>query len=424
MEPAKKDRDARKPDTQGRKQVEKIEREWEKKDREREKHVDKGIERIVRDREKERELRLSGDKDIYLAQRGRLRELFGEIDKEFQILWEENQELRRRLEDVNRTGIPSNPERFPAPRRNVSHALELTNMLGSRLPTFKKDPEWEMITHFVGHRDGIFEVSTCKWDKNSFATASADRTARIWTWNGNTPVYVYLGHKGSVNSVRFHPSNRLVCTASGDNSVHVWRIPKPEEKEKKDKEKPKTGFDLNSSLLSTQGYTSEKERSISPPFPSTSVPIPITNPASASASAEPTPTTNISQPTPSVEVTDVTAPQNANANVSSFGVVTILRPSALDVKHKAPVIAADWLMPDSSKIVSVSWDNTVKVWSLENGKALVDVDIGHDTPHYVTNVAAHPKEYFFLTSSTDCRFRMWDIRTPQSVVSTIPAHTA
>lgn len=56
-------------------------------------------------------------KDVYVAQRSRLKELFGEIEKEFQILWEENQErilflfslliisVRRKLDEAtNRSG--------------------------------------------------------------------------------------------------------------------------------------------------------------------------------------------------------------------------------------------------------------------------------------------------------------------------------
>ena len=37
----------------------------------------------------------------------------------------------------------------------------------------KREAEWEILTHFVGHRDGLWEISTCKWDRYAFATASA-----------------------------------------------------------------------------------------------------------------------------------------------------------------------------------------------------------------------------------------------------------
>ena len=84
----------------------------------------------------------------------------------------------------------------------------------SRLnPLKKKDKEeWERLTNFVGHRDGICDMTTPKWEKHTFMTASADRTARVWSSDSFNPVYIYMGHKGSVNSVRCHPTNRLICT--------------------------------------------------------------------------------------------------------------------------------------------------------------------------------------------------------------------
>ena len=32
----------------------------------------------------------------------------------------------------------------------------------------------------------------------------------------------YSGHTGSVNSIAFHPRETIVCTGSGDNTMHIW----------------------------------------------------------------------------------------------------------------------------------------------------------------------------------------------------------
>ena len=51
----------------------------------------------------------------------------------------------------------------------------------------------------------------------------SDHTARIWWVENGSCLLQYVGHNGSVNSLRFHPSQDLVVTGSGDQTAHVWR---------------------------------------------------------------------------------------------------------------------------------------------------------------------------------------------------------
>lgn len=39
----------------------------------------------------------------------------------------------------------------------------------------------------------------------------------------HTKYFSFIGHSGSVNSVRFHPTKELALTSSGDNYAHVWQ---------------------------------------------------------------------------------------------------------------------------------------------------------------------------------------------------------
>lgn len=51
----------------------------------------------------------------------------------------------------------------------------------------------------------------------------SDHTAHIWWIESGSCLLQYAGHKGSVNSIRFHPTQDLVLTASGDQTAHIWR---------------------------------------------------------------------------------------------------------------------------------------------------------------------------------------------------------
>uniref|UniRef100_A0ABM0MDT1 WD repeat-containing protein 37 n=1 Tax=Saccoglossus kowalevskii TaxID=10224 RepID=A0ABM0MDT1_SACKO len=70
----------------------------------------------------------------------------------------------------------------------------------------------QIIRAFRGHRDGVWEVCASKSGQPVLGTASADRTARLWHIATGACVLQYLGHSGSVNSIRFHPNEYLAVT--------------------------------------------------------------------------------------------------------------------------------------------------------------------------------------------------------------------
>lgn len=51
----------------------------------------------------------------------------------------------------------------------------------------------------------------------------ADHSACIWGVDNGRCLLQYLGHSGSVNSIKFHPTKDLVLTASGDQTTHIWQ---------------------------------------------------------------------------------------------------------------------------------------------------------------------------------------------------------
>lgn len=90
-----------------------MDKDREKKDKERDKKVEEKIEKLEKDRDKEKDekekklellektsegsvlppkLLMNEKKDPFQSQRLRLRDLFIQIEKEFELLWEENQE--------------------------------------------------------------------------------------------------------------------------------------------------------------------------------------------------------------------------------------------------------------------------------------------------------------------------------------------
>jgi dipeptidyl aminopeptidase/acylaminoacyl peptidase len=62
------------------------------------------------------------------------------------------------------------------------------------------------------------------------ATASADKTARVWDAESGQPLTEPLPHDGAVKSALFSPDGKRMVTASDDGIARVWDIAASSEK--------------------------------------------------------------------------------------------------------------------------------------------------------------------------------------------------
>jgi WD40 repeat protein len=71
------------------------------------------------------------------------------------------------------------------------------------------------------HEDLIYDVG---WvgDANQIATASADRTVRIWDIRGGRCVAILAGHSGAVLCLAVAPDGSYLCSGSADQTIRVW----------------------------------------------------------------------------------------------------------------------------------------------------------------------------------------------------------
>ncbi|WP_427158566.1 hypothetical protein ACQFX9_22265 [Aliinostoc sp. HNIBRCY26] len=90
-------------------------------------------------------------------------------------------------------------------------------------PMFALDSILSRITErnqLKGHQDWVRSVSFSP-DGKTIATASSDRTARLWTTDGQL-LRELKGHQGSVWGVSFSPDGKTIATASSDRTARLW----------------------------------------------------------------------------------------------------------------------------------------------------------------------------------------------------------
>ncbi|XP_043960697.1 WD repeat-containing protein 37 isoform X1 [Gambusia affinis] len=350
------------------------------------------------------------DSKLPLALRSNLLDLFGQIEREFENLYIENLELRREIDSLNERlagdgqAIEGGDPTKGALKAKASHS---TSQLSQKLKTTYKAstskrlyafqdkiggarnfsvPTWELwggdswivssfkatagsralcqlLKEYVGHRDGIWDLSVTRTQPVVLGTASADHSALLWSIETGKCLLRYAGHAGSVNSIKFHPTEQMALTASGDQTAHIWRymvqLPAPQPPP-----------DVGAPCDDDQDSSDREEGEVDGDGP-----------------------------------TEVPTVRVATATLKS---------------HQGVVIAADWLV-GGRQVVTASWDRAANLYEVETSE-LVHTLTGHDQE--LTHCCTHPTQRLVVTSSRDTTFRLWDFRDPSiHSVNVFQGHT-
>ncbi|XP_015748883.1 PREDICTED: transcription initiation factor TFIID subunit 5-like [Acropora digitifera] len=100
----------------------------------------------------------------------------------------------------------------------------------SELAQIDKEAE-DVLERIMDHRfvsysseNLLLEFSLVSPKGHYFATASHDRTARLWSTDHPQPLRIFAGHVSDVNRVAFHPNCNYVATGSCDRTVRLWDL--------------------------------------------------------------------------------------------------------------------------------------------------------------------------------------------------------
>ncbi|KAK6027254.1 WD domain, G-beta repeat protein [Ostertagia ostertagi] len=86
------------------------------------------------------------------------------------------------------------------------------------------DNKWQMKQSFEGHTHYVMQVAINPKDNNTFATASLDKTVKVWQFGSQQPNFTLEGHEKGVNCVDYYHGGDKPYLISGadDHLVKIW----------------------------------------------------------------------------------------------------------------------------------------------------------------------------------------------------------
>lgn len=89
--------------------------------------------------------------------------------------------------------------------------------------TLWKTEDWSRWTVIKGHRDTLYSARLNPAG-DLLATASYDRTVRLWDIATGAEKMVLTGHNDAIYGLAFDPAGRILASASGDRTVKLWDV--------------------------------------------------------------------------------------------------------------------------------------------------------------------------------------------------------
>ncbi len=79
------------------------------------------------------------------------------------------------------------------------------------------------ITTLRGHSSWVTSVVFSP-DGKTLASASGDNTIKLWNWETGKEITTLRGHSDLVSSVVFSPDGKILASASFDKTIKLWNL--------------------------------------------------------------------------------------------------------------------------------------------------------------------------------------------------------
>lgn len=237
-----------------------------------------------------------------------------------------------------------------------------------------------------GHTEPVVDVSFSP-DNQTIATASKDGTAKLWNREGKF-ILTLTGHKGTVWGVNFSPDGQTIATTGEDRTVKLWQ--------------------LDGRLLKTlEGHT-ERVYNVSFSRDGSKIATASKDKTIKLWNAQGNLITTLTGHTASVFSVSFSPDSQTLASAGSDKTV-LLWDVNQKTKQGKPLVHTDKVRsvvfsPDGQTIATASDDGTVKLWSRKNHLLLTNL-VGHKGP--VNSVSFNSQGNILASAGDDKTVKLW-----------------
>ena len=272
---------------------------------------------------------------------------------------------------------------------------------------------WQVFNRYGKKTEGIYSVTTSPTSTNTFAAADWNGKINIWRNNPDGKqklIRTLAGHQKTISQIKYSPDGQLIASASWDKTIKLWHA--------------QTGKLINTLTGHQDGVNSitfspDGQTLISGSEDKT---IKLWHIAS-----QPKLIKTLTGHTDSIKTVTISADGQLIASGGYDKTIKIWNLNGELVntieRHNLAISTLQFAR-DSKTLASASWDNTVKLWKIDNqGKNTQLLHTLTEHQDGVTTISFNPEGTILATGSGDRQIKLWDTDTGE-LIKNLRGHTS